>query len=164
MLCSWGWTTCQLSAQIIITKKIVCKIDEVSVFVASSAGRGCLLFWHISSHEVAQVQVNIGVFPICCCKQQKRCQERSSKLLWVMICSSLGAWRRALHTLNITFRLMWLASFVCTIDYISGHFFPRTPKQMQGLITYKDPVSRILDSIPSQTNRVNEFIILTASV
>lgn len=140
MLCSWGWTTCQLSAQIIITKKGVCKIDEVYVFLVSSAGRGRLLFWHISSHEVVQIQVNIGVFPICCCKQRECCQERSSKLIWVMICGTLGAWRGAPRTLNITFRLMWLASFVCTIDYISkGHFFSSTPKQQHCLITHRDP-------------------------
>lgn len=105
-----------------------------------SAVRGVLLFWHIRSHAVVQIQVNIGVFPICCCKQRKRCQEKSSKLIWVMICSTLGAWRGALHTLNITFQLMWLASFVCTIDYVSkGHFFPLTPKQLHCLITHKDP-------------------------
>lgn len=123
-----------------LKKKGVCKIDEVYVCVVSSTGRGRLLFWHLRSHEAVQIQVNISVFPICCCKQGENCQERSSKVIWVMICSTLGAWRGSPPTVNITFRVMWYASFVCTIDYVSkGPFFPSTPKQLNCLITHKDP-------------------------
>lgn len=39
--------------------------------VVPSAGGGWLRLWQVSSHEVVQMQVNIGAVPICCCRQQK---------------------------------------------------------------------------------------------
>lgn len=69
------------------------------------------------------------------------------------------------RTPNVTFRLMWLASFVWTIDYISKeHFFLPTPPHPQTTALFNHSQRSRIDSegLFSNTVRINEFITPTA--
>lgn len=129
MLCSWGWTTCQLSSQIIITppKKVVCKIDEVLPTLPFSwSGANPGIYWWFS-HFAAVSSKNAAK------KGPANWSESWSVALW-----ELGAVLRAHRTLHFG----WCGSlhlFGQLIISPKNTSLPPTHKQPHCLITHKDP-------------------------